>query len=102
MKYMVVKVVRPIVIHGGEVVDVKELAQEIRVQQSIDKTRGVYVYAAGHDWPESSAGKIIHCWFKSANVLKYLKEWEGANKHQHARVVFTGHGFRLEKIENQA
>lgn len=64
------------------------------------KCRGVYVYAAGHDWPESSAREIIHCWFKSANVLKYLKEWEATYKRQRARVVFTGHSLNLEKIED--
>lgn len=100
MKYMTAKIVRPVVIHGGEVVNIKELAREIRVQQSINQVLGVSVYAEGHDWPESSAEEIIYCWFKAISVLKYLKDWEAENKRKLARVKFTRHGFSLEKIEN--
>lgn len=99
MKYMTAKIIRPVTIHGGEIVDVDELIKELNVQKRINSSQGMYVYAAGHDWPESSAERIIHTWHKADKTLDYLRRWKLETGERWGKVVFTGTGYYLEKIE---
>lgn len=58
MKYCQIKIVRPIVLHDKEVVNIDELRKELTLYKELG-ANGIYVYRQGIDYPHGRGW--IHC-----------------------------------------
>lgn len=104
-KYMEIKIVRPIILHEDEVVNLKKLEKELEILSSINgiKNTGIYVYKKGFDYPQSSfvPGQTIHTWHKMENVLRYIKEFKSISNCDCAIVKWTEHSYYFEPVKNE-
>lgn len=66
-----------IILHEGENVNFAQLKKMLETQIMLKgkKAAGMYVYAKGHDYPESNYLSCTHVWARADKTIDYINKY---------------------------